>query len=122
MNTVRAIVGGFSDDITGLASAIPEVGRCFIVNEDTSYDTSLPHVDLVIYAFSKDTGYSSRLLSWFSWINYNMRPKREYIVPVPPLKHVDVVFHFAQNLPFATIAEATKMLQSVDDERNGIQE
>jgi hypothetical protein len=110
----KAIIAGFSFDVDSVLSHLPEGERCFRVDEKTPDGTELPEVDIVVYAFSSDTGWSSHLLSWFTWIHHHVKPVEEYIFSVSGDPNVEIIFHFIESqrekFPFITAAELRQRL------------
>lgn len=110
MNNAVIIVGGFQRDLHELLGAIPRGPRYFIVDEHTSDAVELPKADVAVYLFSRDTGFSSHLLSWFTWIHHQARPQREFVIGVGQVDLAATVFPFAARFPVITLEEFRKLL------------
>lgn len=96
MNEFRAIVAGFSSDLKHISATLLQPARCYWVDERTPDGTPLPSADSVVYVFSPDTGYSSHLLSWFTWIHHNMQNEPELVFRLD--NQECTIFPFAEKL------------------------
>jgi hypothetical protein len=110
MGTPEVIVAGFSDDVAQVLACLPAETRCFIVNESMPDDSVLPPADTVLYLFSTDTGYSSKFLSWFSWIHDHARPRKEFLVGLGGADVKRMAFDFLKGLPVISPEEAKTVL------------
>ena len=100
MQTPNTILAGFSDDLTRVEDAISEETIHILkVDETTSENAGLPKVTTVIYVFSPDTGYSSQMLSWFTWIHHDVKAPNEFVLVLGDMDIEKVVFDFAKDFP-----------------------
>ena len=115
MSNHFAILAGYRDDIESIASGLPE-GSCFSVDEHTPDSCPLPRAKIAIYVFSADTGYSSQLLSWFTWIHSSVRAANEYVVVLGDAEVQKKVFHFARDLLVVSSEDARRILARSSDD------
>jgi hypothetical protein len=113
MTKPLAILAGFASDLDIVESGLPDVGVCFRVDDKTPESCVLPKVEIVVYVFSEDTGYSSQLLSWFTWIHHSVGASEEYVMKVGNLDLARAVFDFAKGFSVTSIAELQQRLKAL---------
>ena len=107
MTDAQVIIAGFANDIRPVVATMAERASVFCVDESTEDAAELPKAKLVVYVFSPDTGYSSHLLSWFTWIHHHVAPPEERVLR---LGNVNEVFPFARDMPIISPEELGTLL------------
>lgn len=75
------VLVGSSGDIERLAALVDEqVVEVYLVNEDPEEGAIPSTADLVAYAWSQDSSWSTSLYSIFTYIHDFVKPNEEYIV------------------------------------------
>jgi hypothetical protein len=98
MSSSLIVIAGFSDDVALVRSRLPNVPGIVSVDENTD-ESQLANVRIVVYLFSKDTGYSSQLLSRFTSIHFRTKPQEEYVMSIGDVDLAKRVFDALKSTP-----------------------
>ena len=109
----KLLLVGFSWDIKRIAATVDQSGvEVFLVNEDAKEGSVPSSADLVIYAMSQDTGWSSRLYSIFTYVYDFVKKQEEYIVFLDGAERPDGIFPSLPPLPSLRVEVLTEKLQN----------
>lgn len=105
------LLAGFSDDLSAVKSQLgPLSVDVATLDETTPDDAILPRNATVVYVFSRDTGYSSQLMSWFAWVHDKLNPRPEYLMGIGGIEAQKVAFEFLAGIPEISIDELREEL------------
>jgi hypothetical protein len=102
---------GFEEDIQGLASLLSATTADFVLLTESATETNIPEAaDIVVYAMSEDTGFSSQLHSVFVCVHDRILTNEEYLVAVGNVDLNRASFPELSRLPQASIGEIQQRL------------
>ena len=102
---------GFEADIQGLASLLSATTADFALLTENATETDIPKAaDIVVYAMSEDTGFSSQLHSVFVYVHDRILTNEEYLVAVGNVDLKKASFPELSHLPQASIGEIQQRL------------
>jgi hypothetical protein len=103
MNRTSIVIAGFSDDVALVGSRLPNVPGIISVDENGFDESKLANVGTAVYVFSRDTGYSSQLLSHFTSIHFRTKPREEYVVSIGDVDLAKRVFDALKSTPVISV-------------------
>ena len=71
---------------------------------------------IAVYVFSRDTGYSSQLLSRFTSIHFRVKPQEEYVVGIGGVDLAKRVFDALKDTPVISAEALAARLGEISDD------
>jgi hypothetical protein len=113
MSASLIVIAGFSDDVALVRSRLPSVSGIVAVDENTPDSSEPANVRIAVYAFSRDTGYSSQLLSRFTSIHFRVKPQEEYVVGIGDVDLAKRLFESLKDTPIIAVEALAARLREV---------
>lgn len=107
----RVLLVGFKDDIQDLASLLSTSADIALVTENANKKDIPLKADIVIYAMSEDTSFSTQLHGVFVYIHDLVLSKEEYILPVGNVDLKKGSFPEMSHLPQILIGEILQKIK-----------
>jgi len=93
----QILILGWAEDVALVAEKLPySTGRA---HENSDHKLIPTDLEMVVYIFSRDTGYSSQLLSLFSYVHAGIVPRNEFVLSLGKVDLKSQVFPVISGVP-----------------------